>query len=222
MYLQHRIPGRSGSGVHGPGKGAPRACAGPPCSAATAASLPHPPHLCSPLCSSFQGFRLRKQDKREKPAWPWGHQFQLGFWAVRRGFLGLPSVGVFPLGGHPSGGPSLWEGDHFISGLQAALPTCSLRAEAETALPGSASSRSPLLWGHLWRPQQGTAKRAHYFHCLDFSFFCLFRAASAAYGGSQARDQIRATVASLHHSHSHVGSKPCLQTTPQLMATPDP
>lgn len=39
MYLQHRMPGRSGSGVHGPGKGAPRACAGPPCSAATAASL---------------------------------------------------------------------------------------------------------------------------------------------------------------------------------------
>ena len=43
----------------------------------------------------------------------------------------------------------------------------------------------------------------------------LFRASPAAYGSSQARGQIGATAASLHHSH-------ILQTTPQLTATPDP
>ena len=35
---------------------------------------------------------------------------------------------------------------------------------------------------------------------------CLFRATPAAYGSSQARGWIRATTASLHHSHSNVGS----------------
>ena len=53
-----------------------------------------------------------------------------------------------------------------------------------------------------------------------FIYFLLFRATSVAYGGSQARGQIGATVASLHHSH--VGSKPRLQLTPQLTATLDP
>ena len=38
-------------------------------------------------------------------------------------------------------------------------------------------------------------------------FFWLFRAAPAAYGGSQARGQIEVTAASLHHSHSNSGSK---------------
>ena len=32
-------------------------------------------------------------------------------------------------------------------------------------------------------------------------FYCLFRASLPAYGGSQARGLIGATVASLHHSH---------------------
>ena len=40
--------------------------------------------------------------------------------------------------------------------------------------------------------------------------------------GSQARGPIRAVAASLHQSHSNMGSKPHLQPTPQLMATPDP
>ena len=46
--------------------------------------------------------------------------------------------------------------------------------------------------------------------CFWFWFFlCLFfRAACAAYGGSQARSQIRA--ASLYRSHSNVRSKLCL------------
>ena len=59
----------------------------------------------------------------------------------------------------------------------------------------------------------------------DFLFslsFCLFRAALAAYGGSQARGRITATAASLHHSHSNARSKPCLRPPPQLTATPDP
>ena len=40
-----------------------------------------------------------------------------------------------------------------------------------------------------------------------------------AYGGSQARDQIRAVAADLCHSHSNVGLEPHLRPTPQFMAT---
>ena len=60
--------------------------------------------------------------------------------------------------------------------------------------------------------------------CFVFNFFdiCLFRATPAAHGGSQARGLIRAIAAGLHHSHSNARSKPRLQPTPQLMATPDP
>ena len=39
-----------------------------------------------------------------------------------------------------------------------------------------------------------------------FFFFGLFRTAPAAYGGAQARGHIGAVAASLHHSHSNVGS----------------
>ena len=52
--------------------------------------------------------------------------------------------------------------------------------------------------------------------------FVLFRAAPAAYGGSQARGLIGAVAAGLHQSHSNEGSEPSLQPTPQLAATPDP
>ena len=48
---------------------------------------------------------------------------------------------------------------------------------------------------------------------IDDLFVCLFvcfRAASVAYGTSQARGQTKAAAASLHHSHSNVGSEPCL------------
>ena len=41
----------------------------------------------------------------------------------------------------------------------------------------------------------------------------------AAYGGSQARSQMGAGAASLHHSHSHARSKPHLWPTPQPKAT---
>ena len=55
-----------------------------------------------------------------------------------------------------------------------------------------------------------------------FFFFVFSRAAPTAYGGSQARGLIKAIAAGLHHSHSNARSKPCLQPTPQLMATQDP
>ena len=59
---------------------------------------------------------------------------------------------------------------------------------------------------------------------LFFFFFLVlfFRAAPTAYGSSQARGQIGAAAAGLHHSHSNVGSMLRLQPTPQLMATLDP
>ena len=47
-------------------------------------------------------------------------------------------------------------------------------------------------------------------------------ATPAAYGSSQARDQIGAAATGLHQSHSNTGSEPCLRPTPQLMVTPDP
>ena len=54
-----------------------------------------------------------------------------------------------------------------------------------------------------------------------FWYFCLFRAASPTYGGSQARCLIRATAAGLCQSCSHARAKPCLWPSPQLMATLD-
>ena len=54
-----------------------------------------------------------------------------------------------------------------------------------------------------------------------FVLCCVFRATPSTYGGSQARGQISAVATRLHHSHSHSGSEPRLQLTPQLMATPD-
>ena len=43
-----------------------------------------------------------------------------------------------------------------------------------------------------------------------FFFFGLFRATPKAYGNSWARDQTGAAAASLHHSHSNMGSEPPL------------
>ena len=58
---------------------------------------------------------------------------------------------------------------------------------------------------------------------ISLNCFCLFfRTAPAAYGGSQARGQIRAPASGWHHSHSNMRSKPCLQPTPQLTVTLDP
>ena len=61
-----------------------------------------------------------------------------------------------------------------------------------------------------------------YFIIYLFVFFAFSRAALVAYRGSQARGLIRAVAASLHQSHSNVGSELHLQSAPQLMAMPDP
>ena len=53
-------------------------------------------------------------------------------------------------------------------------------------------------------------------------FFLVFRAAPTSYGSSQARVQMGAIAAGLHHSHSNTRSESSLQLTPQLTATPDP
>ena len=56
-------------------------------------------------------------------------------------------------------------------------------------------------------------KGSHFLNVWIFFFFlvfCLFRAAPEAYGGFQARGLIGAVAFGLHHSHSNVGSKPCL------------
>ena len=45
-------------------------------------------------------------------------------------------------------------------------------------------------------------------------FFFFFRATPAAYGVSQARGQIGAVAADLHHSHNNVGAEACVQPTP--------
>ena len=47
--------------------------------------------------------------------------------------------------------------------------------------------------------------------------FLLFRAVYLAYESSQARSWTGDVAAGLHHSHSNVGSEPCLWPTPQLM-----
>ena len=47
-------------------------------------------------------------------------------------------------------------------------------------------------------------------------FFCLFRAAPSAYGGSQARGPIGAVATDLHQSRSDARSEPHLRPTPQL------
>ena len=54
-----------------------------------------------------------------------------------------------------------------------------------------------------------------------FVFFSFSRAAPVAYGSSQARGPIGPVATGLRQSHSNAGSKPRLQPTPQLTATPD-
>ena len=52
-----------------------------------------------------------------------------------------------------------------------------------------------------------------------FYFFIFLRAAPVTYGSSQARGQIRAAAASLHHRHSNARPEQRLRPAPQLMAT---
>ena len=60
------------------------------------------------------------------------------------------------------------------------------------------------------------------FYVCMYVCILLFRAAPMAYGGSQARGQIRATAAALYRNHRDTGSKLHLRPTPQFTATPDP
>ena len=88
----------------------------------------------------------------------------------------------------------------------------------------SAGGLPPVIWGlgdsflsaHPHQPLCITAWTSATF------FFFFNRAALLAYRSSQARGRIGATAASLHTSPSNMGSKLPLQSTPQLMATPDP
>ena len=59
-----------------------------------------------------------------------------------------------------------------------------------------------------------------FLQCAFFLFSFLFRAVTEAYVSSQAKGQIGAAATGL--CHSHTGSEECLQSTPQLMARPDP
>ena len=56
----------------------------------------------------------------------------------------------------------------------------------------------------------------------EFVCVCVCKAIPAAHGGSQARDQLRAAAASLHHSHSNTGFEPSRPPTAQVTATLDP
>ena len=56
----------------------------------------------------------------------------------------------------------------------------------------------------------------------DFFFFGFLGPLLRYIADSQAKGQIRAIAAGLHHSHSNIRSKPCLRSTPQLTATLDP
>ena len=67
-----------------------------------------------------------------------------------------------------------------------------------------------------------TASTCFCFTFFFFLVFCLLGATPTAYEGSQARGQIGAEAAGLHHSHSNSGAKLHLRHTPQLTATLDP
>ena len=95
--------------------------------------------------------------------------------------------------------------------------------------PAAVALIRPLAWGLPYAASVAIKeKKINYYilnHIYIYNFFYLFfllMATPMAYGYSQARGRIRATAASLHHSHSNKGSEPQLQPTPQVMATPDP
>ena len=78
----------------------------------------------------------------------------------------------------------------------------------------------------MFNPQmQKTCSSLSIFHGIFILFIIIifaFWAAPVAYGGSQARGQIRATAAGLCHSHSNITSELRLRPTPQLRQHPDP
>ena len=90
---------------------------------------------------------------------------------------------------------------------------------------GSLDRKSNLNWLRIKGKFIGSHDSKFQSASSSFSYylvFCPFRAALAAYGGSQARGVIGAVATGLYHSHSDARSEPHLQPTPQLTATPDP
>ena len=77
-------------------------------------------------------------------------------------------------------------------------------------------SQRLLMLHFLYMPQMQI-----YMYFLFFSF-CLFKATPIAYGGSQARGQIRAIVLGLCHSYSITRFELCLWPTPQLTSALNP
>ena len=75
--------------------------------------------------------------------------------------------------------------------------------------PGSYLSLKPLIFVSLPKDDIEHHFLLSHFFCLFVLFFA-FRAIVAAYGGSPARGQIRATAAGHSHGHSNAGSEPCL------------
>ena len=73
----------------------------------------------------------------------------------------------------------------------------------------------------FFTPSPSLAHIPQYFFFLPF-FFWLFRAAPSTHGSSQARGQIGAIAAGLHHSHSNARSEARLRSSWQPTATPDP
>ena len=124
-------------------------------------------------------------------------------WAAGRGTPGLP------YGSWASGGP--------------ASPVSPSWNRVDTVV---ARGRLPT-GGPSWQGGPGTKQCPSASGVIEkglcYSFFLFFfRATPSAYGGSQAKGRIGAVAAGLHYSHSNSGSKPHLQTTPQLTAMLDP
>ena len=86
------------------------------------------------------------------------------------------------------------------------------------------SDGSGLAKGKWWqmRQKRGLGNILRKIEGMRFFVFCLFRAAPAAYRGSQARSLVGATATGLRQSHGNARSEPCLQPTPQFTAMPDP
>ena len=98
-------------------------------------------------------------------------------------------------------------------------------------IPKWLTEKEHLSWGlgvlkRFWKPrlcrQKFKSQGCHLQLCDCIFLFVLFRAVPMAYGSSQARVQIRAAGASLHHSHSKTESKLHLWPILQLTAIPDP
>lgn len=68
--------------------------------------------------------------------------------------------------------------------------------------PGNESVSSWILVGSLLLTHDGNSDII----VVIIIIIVFFKAAPVAYGGSQARGQIAAVAASLHHSHSNTGS----------------